>query len=110
MNELWRDRIRERALDTRDWIDIRPDPHWWPCLAIPGVIGLAYWLVPHNFLPILLLAAAGLAVLLAGIWIAAGIVWLLWKVLSDVVAHINRERTPQVRHSTPAPKLSRSMN
>lgn len=39
--------LRERALDVRDWIDLRPDPSLWPVLLMLLAVPIAYIELPN---------------------------------------------------------------
>jgi hypothetical protein len=62
-------RVWEKSFDLLDWVDYRPDPHWWPVVGLAAALGAAYLFLPLTlFIAALLfsvVAAAGLLVLWA---------------------------------------------
>lgn len=96
MSNLINEKVRERLLDVRDWFEIRPDPHWWPSLGIPGVVALAYFTVPHNLFPFLIVGAVLLALVFAVLAILGGTFFVLGRILRDVTeAQRAKRRAPQ---------------
>ncbi|AIE87119.1 hypothetical protein [Fimbriimonas ginsengisoli] len=98
MNNLLKERLRERALDAQDWFEIRPDPHWWPIVAIPAVIALAYITVPAGFIPILLLMAVVLTVGLLAFGFLGAVFFTVGRIVGDLV-ELNGAR--KVKPSSP---------
>ncbi len=77
-------RARERFLDLRDWIEIRPDPHFWPLAVLPlAVIGATY-LLPRVLLEIVIMLAVGAVVIAIPILIASAIGWVAIRAIADV--------------------------
>jgi|GEM_PF-5550989 len=107
MTPTVRDRLKERTLDTLDWIDIRPEPHWWPALALPAMVGLAYYTLPPILLNILLVGACLLFVAMVIGGIVAGIGFLVCRAVADVIAWRRRERRRQAASSQHLPTFRR---
>ena len=79
-------RLRERTAETLDWIDYRPDPHWWPVplLAIAIVVGA--WILPTTLWLVALIGTAVLvAVLALGLFAVVGITIGLRALIDTVV-------------------------
>jgi len=91
MDQL-RERVRERALDTLDWIDYRPDPHWWQYLAVPIVIALAIWLTPMHLGVFLLIGAVALTIVAAIIWGLGLATCVAWRAVRDIIQSMLRRR------------------
>ena len=107
MTDLLKERLRERMLDARDWFEIRPDPHWWPALGIPGVVALCYFTVPHNLFPFLLAAAVMLAVLMSILAVLGIVAFVCGRAIGDVLDRIRS--TPRARHNNQVPTLRRAL-
>jgi hypothetical protein len=108
MEDLIKERLRERALDARDWFEIRPDPHWWPAVAVPGAIGLAYFTVPHNLFPFLLVGAVVLTVALLILGVLGGLAFVAGRAIRDVLEA--KRAAQETTKRTAAPKLQRAFH
>ena len=82
MNTDLRRYLRERALDLLDWLDYRPDPHWWPALALPGAVAGAWFLIPDAFW-LVLLVTLGLAIAAAACALTVVMLMLIFRALRD---------------------------
>ena len=100
MDQL-RERVRERTLDGLDWVDYRPDPHWWQYLAAPIAIALAIWQTPMHLGVFLLMGALALTVVAAIVWALGFVVCVTWRGLRDVIREMLRRR----RSSLPRPLI-----
>jgi hypothetical protein len=97
MKNLFRERFRERILDTMDWVDIRPDPHWTSFALAPAVLALCLYFIPGGFLPLFLVLCA-IAAVASLVLVVVGIVGTVaWRATRDVVedrlAALRRWRT-----------------
>ena len=90
--EAVRDRLRERALDVLDWVDYRPDPHWWQYVAAAGVMGLAYFYTPMELWPVLLMANIAVTLFGMAIWFLGVFAVVAWRALRDVIEVMLRKR------------------
>ncbi len=82
--EAVRDRLKERTMDILDWVDYRPDPHWWQYLAVPAVLGLAYFFTPMDLWPILMLANIGVTLFGMALWFVGLFAVVGWRTLRDL--------------------------
>ena len=86
MRNRFRDRLRERALDAMDWVDIRPDPHWINFAIVPSVLGLCLYFIPEGFLP-LFISLCICAAIASLVLVVVGIVGtVLWRAVRDVIS------------------------
>jgi hypothetical protein len=90
--EAVKERLRERTLDILDWVDYRPDPHWWQYVATAGVLSLAYFFTPMDLWPVLLLANVGVTLLGMALWFAGLFAVIAWRALRDVIEVMLRRR------------------
>jgi hypothetical protein len=96
--EQFKSRLRERTLDVLDWIDYRPDPHWWQYAAVPVVVLLAYFLTPMRMWPFVLAATIFATVMALACWLVGAIICVAWRAVRDIMGGLTRERTaPQWR-------------
>ncbi len=86
------DRLKERTLDILDWVDYRPDPHWWQYLAASAVLGLAYLFTPMDLWPVLLLANVCITLFGMVVWFAGLFGVIAWRALRDVTDGMRRRR------------------
>jgi len=95
-------RVRERALDVLDWVDYRPDPHWWQYLAVPAAIAVAAFVIPAGALVLLLIGTIVCALAAFTFAFATAFAVIGVRALRDV-ATLRPRRT--ARH-TARPKLA----
>jgi hypothetical protein len=99
--ELFKDRLKDRTLDVLDWVDYRPDPHWWQYLAVPVVLGAAYWITPLNMLPFLVIATIGIAAFALVFMLVSLLACVAWRAIKDVIDAMKRKRQPTWQPTQP---------
>jgi hypothetical protein len=87
-----KDRVRERTMDVLDWMDYRPDPHWWQFLAVPAVLAVAWFLTPMEMGPLMVIATVVTTLSLLAIWLIALVVVVAWRAIRDVIQDMLRRR------------------
>jgi hypothetical protein len=95
MKSDFKTRLKDRALDVLDWIDYRPDPHWWQWMALPAVLAAAYFFTPMAMWPVLLLATV--VITLAGMLFYGLVlgICVAWQVVREVFGEFFRRRQSQ---------------
>jgi hypothetical protein len=90
--ELVKERLTDRALDVLDWIDYRPDPHWWQYLFAPVLLVLAYFFTPMGLGPALVIFTVGITSVAMIAWFAGLFVIIAWRTVRDIIENMLRKR------------------
>ncbi|HSI71816.1 MAG TPA: hypothetical protein VK934_01450 [Fimbriimonas sp.] len=90
--ELVKERLVDRALDVLDWIDYRPDPHWWQYLTVPVLLFLAYFFTPMGLGPALVIFSVGITSVALIFWFAVLFLIIAWRAVRDVIENMLRKR------------------
>lgn len=78
-----RGRLRDRLEDVGDWLDYRPDPNFWPLLALPFLFVAVYELGTAIGFGIVLFVALLATGLVAAFGLVALVGWVVCAALGD---------------------------
>lgn len=84
MKGMFARRLRENFLDVADWIDYRPDPHWWQYAAVP-LVASGLFLLPPSVIVVLGIFAAAATAFAAGVFLVGLGLYVASCSLADVI-------------------------
>lgn len=83
--EMFRNRVKERWWDVRDWIDFRPDPTWWVAAILIGVLVAGAFSLPLLVVGVILAASIAFAVALIAVTAVGMVAAIGLQALVDVM-------------------------
>jgi len=85
--EIFRSRIKERWWDVRDWIDFRPDPHWWLAAVLIGVLVAGAFALPVFVVAVILAISIAFAFAFVGLAVLGTLAAIGLQALVDAMRY-----------------------